>query len=185
MIYNIITHFKLWNRWRKNCTNSIFHKFLVLFGLCYSPTFDFMRSTISLSNASYAYDKLSNSMAEASKCFSQLGVSMHAAIDADEVAKKEFVRCLKERGETRGKLVQRNKQILCYLKRGYEVGLRKVRGQSRFEIKVVKDELCLKKMISFLSTDTAAVYQQNSLNDVVLELFKELEKMVENNKRKE
>jgi len=34
----IIRHIKRWNKWRKNCLNSKFHKFLVLVGIIKSPT---------------------------------------------------------------------------------------------------------------------------------------------------
>lgn len=34
----IIRHIKRWNKWRKNCCNSKFHKFLVLVGIIKSPT---------------------------------------------------------------------------------------------------------------------------------------------------
>ena len=40
----IIHHFKLWNKWRKNCLNGWFHKIMVLLGLRYSPTFDQFQS---------------------------------------------------------------------------------------------------------------------------------------------
>lgn len=36
-----LRHCKRWNGWRKNNLNSPLHKFLVLIGLVYSPTFDF------------------------------------------------------------------------------------------------------------------------------------------------
>lgn len=96
-ILKIITHFKLWNRWRKNSLNSVFYKLLVLSGLRHSPTFQFMLSTTSLFETSDAWNKFSNSMEEASKAFAKLGVSIKAAIDADKAAREEFVRCLKER----------------------------------------------------------------------------------------
>lgn len=35
----IVSHVKLWNEWRKGCLNGPLHKFLVLIGLVYSPTF--------------------------------------------------------------------------------------------------------------------------------------------------
>lgn len=35
----MVEHFKRWNRWQKNNTNSKWHKFLVLIGLIHSPTF--------------------------------------------------------------------------------------------------------------------------------------------------
>lgn len=35
-----IKHFKRWNEWRKHNLNSPIYKLLVLFGICYSPTFD-------------------------------------------------------------------------------------------------------------------------------------------------
>lgn len=35
----IIERFRLWNEWRKGCLNGPLHKFLVLIGLVYSPTF--------------------------------------------------------------------------------------------------------------------------------------------------
>ena len=35
----IIDHVRLWNKWRKGCLNGPLHKFLVLIGLRYSPTF--------------------------------------------------------------------------------------------------------------------------------------------------
>lgn len=100
MFYKIIAHFKLWNRWRKHNCNSVFHKLLVLFGLCHSPTFQFMRSTDSLFETSDAYNKLSNSMAEVSKAFALLGVSMRAALDADKADREESVKCLKERSDS-------------------------------------------------------------------------------------
>lgn len=34
----LIKHIRRWNLWRKNCMNSKFHKFLVLFGVTKSPT---------------------------------------------------------------------------------------------------------------------------------------------------
>lgn len=36
---NIVGHVKLWNEWRKGCLNGPLHKFCVLIGLVYSPTF--------------------------------------------------------------------------------------------------------------------------------------------------
>lgn len=35
-----VSRFDLWNAWRKGCLNNRFHKFMVLIGLRYSPTFD-------------------------------------------------------------------------------------------------------------------------------------------------
>lgn len=34
----IIKHIKKWNKWRKHCLNSPFHKFLVLIGMIHSPS---------------------------------------------------------------------------------------------------------------------------------------------------
>jgi hypothetical protein len=39
----MIRRFKLWNKWRKNCLNGPLHKFLVLVGLVYSPTFRYFQ----------------------------------------------------------------------------------------------------------------------------------------------
>lgn len=35
-----VTHFKLWNKWRKNSGNGFIYKLLVLFNLVISPTFE-------------------------------------------------------------------------------------------------------------------------------------------------
>ena len=39
----IIKHIRVWNKWRKGCLNSKFHKFMVLIGLHNSPTMDCMK----------------------------------------------------------------------------------------------------------------------------------------------
>jgi len=36
----IFNHLKIWNKWRKHNLNSKFHKFLVLIGFIYSPTYN-------------------------------------------------------------------------------------------------------------------------------------------------
>ena len=36
----IINHIRQWNKWRKGCLNGKLHKFLVLIGFIYSPTFE-------------------------------------------------------------------------------------------------------------------------------------------------
>lgn len=100
MFHKIIAHFKMWNRWRKCSYNSVFHKLLVLFGVCPNPMVLFMSSTTSLFETSDAHNKLSNSMVEVSKAFAKLGVSIQAAIDADKAAREEFVKCLKERSDS-------------------------------------------------------------------------------------
>ena len=40
MFKRLINHCKRWNRWRKGCFNSWWHKLLVLLRLRYSPTFE-------------------------------------------------------------------------------------------------------------------------------------------------
>lgn len=42
LISNVRSHVRRWNKWRKNCTNGWFHKFLVLVGLRVSPTMTLM-----------------------------------------------------------------------------------------------------------------------------------------------
>ena len=41
LLNKIITHFKIWNVWRKKSMNGKFYKLLVLFKLATSPTFEF------------------------------------------------------------------------------------------------------------------------------------------------
>lgn len=40
----IIDRFILWNEWQKNCLNNPIYKFMVLLGVCYSPTFSAFKS---------------------------------------------------------------------------------------------------------------------------------------------
>lgn len=40
----ILLRFKIWYEWQKNCLNKPFYKFLVLLGVCYSPTFSQFKS---------------------------------------------------------------------------------------------------------------------------------------------
>lgn len=40
----LIAHFRLWYEWQKNCLNHPIYKFMVLFGVCYSPTFSQFKS---------------------------------------------------------------------------------------------------------------------------------------------
>lgn len=35
----LISHFRLWYEWQKNCLNKPFYKVMVLLGVCHSPTF--------------------------------------------------------------------------------------------------------------------------------------------------
>lgn len=39
IMIEFVDHCKRWNKWRKKCTNGWFHKFLVLIGWRFSPTF--------------------------------------------------------------------------------------------------------------------------------------------------
>lgn len=45
-----IRHIRRWNIWRKSNTNSKLHKFLVLLGVIYSPTFAFAVSAEELAD---------------------------------------------------------------------------------------------------------------------------------------
>lgn len=40
----LIRHIKRWNKWRKRCGNSTWHKILVLFGIRKSPTLPLVRT---------------------------------------------------------------------------------------------------------------------------------------------
>ena len=35
----LIAYIRLWNEWQRNCLNNPIYKFMVLLGVCYSPTF--------------------------------------------------------------------------------------------------------------------------------------------------
>lgn len=35
----LIAHIRLWYEWQRNCLNNPIYKFMVLLGVCYSPTF--------------------------------------------------------------------------------------------------------------------------------------------------
>lgn len=35
----LIAHIELWYEWQKNCLNNPFYNFMVLLGVCHSPTF--------------------------------------------------------------------------------------------------------------------------------------------------
>lgn len=43
MVKKILRHAILWNKWRKNCLNSKFHKVMVLLGN-HSPTFEWEKA---------------------------------------------------------------------------------------------------------------------------------------------
>ena len=44
-IRDITYRLKCWNKWRKGCMNGPFHKFMVLFGMIESPTFNVFLAT--------------------------------------------------------------------------------------------------------------------------------------------
>ena len=51
----MIFRFKVWNDWRKNCTNTWWHKLMVLLGLHNSPSFEF---ELSVRRISYELGKM-------------------------------------------------------------------------------------------------------------------------------